>query len=208
MKFLIADDHNIVRKGIRKIVQDAYPDCLIEEVVNGHLLLEKARTREWSLIITDITMPGISGLEALKEIRKLAPKTPVLIMSMHEPEEYGFRAIKSGAAGYLTKESASDELVTAIRIILKGKRYITPVIAELIAESCAHTADAGSHEILTDKEFEIFKLLVNGQKPADIANYLSIRQSSIAYYRGNILHKMHLVSNSDLIRYAVMHKLA
>ena len=208
MKFLIADDHHIVRKGIRKILIEAYPEAWAEEAISGSELLRKASSRDWSLIITDITMPGISGLEALKELKKTAPKIPVLILSMHAPGEYAFRAIKSGAAGYLTKDSAAEELILAVQTILKGKRYITSEVAELIAESCTTTSSIDPLETLTDKEFEIFKLLVSGKKAAAIANNLSIRQSSIAYYRGNILQKMHVQSNSELIRFAIQHNLA
>jgi DNA-binding NarL/FixJ family response regulator len=127
---------------------------------------------------------------------------------MHAPGEYAFRAIKSGAAGYLTKDSAAEELILAVQTILKGKRYITSEVAELIAESCTTTSSIDPLETLTDKEFEIFKLLVSGKKAAAIANNLSIRQSSIAYYRGNILQKMHVQSNSELIRFAIQHNLA
>ena len=208
MKFLIADDHHIVRKGIRKILIEAYPEAWAEEAISGTELLRKASSRDWSLIITDITMPGISGLEALKELKKTAPKIPVLILSMHAPGEYAFRAIKSGAAGYLTKDSAAEELILAVQTILKGKRYITSEVAELIAESCTTTSSIDPLDTLTDKEFEIFKLLVSGKKAAAIANNLSIRQSSIAYYRGNILQKMHVQSNSELIRFAIQHNLA
>ena len=207
MKFLIADDHHIVRKGIRKILIEAYPEAWAEEALTGSELLRKASSRDWSLIITDITMPGISGLEALKELKKTAPKIPVLILSMHAPGEYAFRAIKSGAAGYLTKDSAAEELILAVQTILKGKRYITSEVAELIADSCTTTSQFDPLETLTDKEFEIFKLLVSGKKAAAIANNLSIRQSSIAYYRGNILQKMHVQSNNELIRYAIQHNL-
>jgi len=205
MKILIADDHHIVRKGIRKILIEAYPEAWIEEAVTGTELLRKASSRDWSLIITDITMPGISGLEALKELKKTAPKIPVLILSMHAPGEYAFRAIKSGAAGYLTKDTAAEELIIAVKTILKGKRFITSEVAELIANSC--TSHLDPLETLTDKEFEIFKLLVIGKKAAAIANNLSIRQSSIAYYRSNILQKMQVQTNSELIRYAIQHNL-
>lgn len=208
MKFLIADDHHIVRKGIRKIVIEAFPEAWVEEAVNGSELLLKASSRDWSMIITDITMPGISGLEALKELKKASPKIPVLILSMHTPGEYAFRAIKSGAAGYLTKDAAAEELIIALKTILKGKKYITAEVAELIADSCTSNYRIDPLDTLTDKEFEIFKLLVSGKKAAAIANNLSIRQSSIAYYRGNILQKMHLHTNNELIRYAVQHKLA
>ena len=208
MKFLIADDHHIVRKGIRKILVEAYPEAWAEEAITGSELLRKASSRDWALIITDITMPGISGLEALKELKKTAPKIPVLILSMHAPNEYAFRAIKSGAAGYLTKDSAAEELILAVQTILKGKRYITSEVAELIADSCTTSSQFDPLETLTDKEFEIFKLLVSGKKAAAIANNLSIRQSSIAYYRGNILQKMHVQSNNELIRYAIQHNLA
>jgi len=207
MKFLIADDHHIVRKGIRKILIEAYPEAWAEEALTGSELLRKASSRDWSLIITDITMPGISGLEALKELKKTAPKIPVLILSMHAPGEYAFRAIKSGAAGYLTKDSAAEELILAVQTILKGKRYITSEVAELIADSCTTSSQFDPLETLTDKEFEIFKLLVSGKKAAAIANNLSIRQSSIAYYRGNILQKMHVQSNNELIRYAIQHNI-
>jgi DNA-binding NarL/FixJ family response regulator len=152
-------------------------------------------------------MPGRSGVEIIKELKEHAPKTPVLVLSVHSAEEYAVRSIKAGASGYLTKESAPDELVKAVEYVLRGKRYITPDIAELLADSYNVDMDKAPHEILSDREFEVMKLIAAGETITDMAVILSLSANTISTYRSRILEKMHMKSNTDLIKYAIFHNL-
>jgi two-component system invasion response regulator UvrY len=207
MKILIADDHSVVRKGLILILADAYPHAEIIEVSDAVDLLKKAGKESFTVIISDISMPGRSGVEIIKELKELAPKTPVLILSVHSPEEYAVRSIKAGASGYLTKDSAPDELVKAVETVLRGKRYITADIAELLADSYTDSFDKAPHENLSDREFEVFKLLAGGQSISEMAAMLSLSVNTISTYRARILEKMHMHNNADLIKYAIQHKL-
>jgi DNA-binding NarL/FixJ family response regulator len=152
-------------------------------------------------------MPGRSGVEIIKEVKEFAPKTPILVLSVHAAEEYAVRAIKAGASGYLTKDSAPDELVKAVEYILRGKRYITPEIAELLADSYGDNFEKAPHEILSDREFEVMKLIAAGKSISDMAEMLSLSVNTISTYRARILEKMHMHSNTELIKYAIEHKL-
>lgn len=207
MKILIADDHTVVRKGLTLILNEAYPHAKVDEVSDAVDLLKKILKETYTVIITDITMPGRSGIEIIKEIKEIAPKTPLLVLSIHAIEEYAVRAIKSGASGYLTKDSAADELVKAIEYILKGKRYITPEIAELLANSFGDNFEKLAHENLSDREFEVMKLIASGKTISEIGDMISLSVNTISTYRTRILEKMHMHSNTDLIKYAIEHNL-
>ncbi len=207
MKILIADDHSVVRKGLRLILAEAYPNAVIQEVDDAVDLLKKASKETWTVIISDISMPGRSGVETIKELKELVPKTPVLILSVHAAEEYAVRTIKAGASGYLTKDSAPDELVKAVETVVGGRRYITADIAELLADSYNENLDKDIHQHLSDREFEVFKLLSAGKSISDMANTLSLSVNTISTYRARILEKMHMHNNTELIKYAIEHKL-
>jgi DNA-binding NarL/FixJ family response regulator len=207
MKILIADDHSVVRKGLILILAEAYPHAKIEEVGDAVDLLKKVSKEVWTVIITDITMPGRSGIEIIKEIKDLQPKTPVLVLSVHAAEEYAVRAIKAGAAGYLTKESAPEELVKALESLLRGKRYLTSEIAELLADSYGDNFDKAPHENLSNREFEVMKLLAAGKSISEMAETLSLSVNTISTYRARILEKMHMHTNTDIIKYAIQHNL-
>jgi DNA-binding NarL/FixJ family response regulator len=207
MQILIADDHSVVRKGLRLILAEAYPHAQIDEVPDAVDLLKKVSKQLYTVIISDITMPGRSGVEIIKEVKEFAPKTPILVLSVHAAEEYAVRAIKAGASGYLTKDSAPDELVKAVEYILRGKRYITPEIAELLADSYGDNFEKAPHEILSDREFEVMKLIAAGKSISDMAEMLSLSVNTISTYRARILEKMHMHSNTELIKYAIEHKL-
>lgn len=207
MQILIADDHSVVRKGLRLILAEAYPHAQIDEVPDAVDLLKKVSKQTYTVIISDITMPGRSGVEIIKEVKEFAPKTPILVLSVHAAEEYAVRAIKAGASGYLTKDSAPDELVKAVEYILRGKRYITPEIAELLADSYGDNFEKAPHEILSDREFEVMKLIAAGKSISDMAEMLSLSVNTISTYRARILEKMHMHSNTELIKYAIEHKL-
>lgn len=207
MKVLIADDHDIIRKGLRQILQDAYPDCEITEVADGQELLNSVAEKPFDLIISDITMPAISGLEALKILRKEYPQIPVLILSVHAEELYATRALKSGAHGYLTKSFAEGELLKAVDALLQGKKYITPVVAEQLSNLLNDFDVMPHHSMLSDREFEVFKLIAMGYSITDIANAIDINSSTVRTYRARILEKMRMKTAAEIIRYAIEHKI-
>jgi DNA-binding NarL/FixJ family response regulator len=207
MKILIADDHTVVRKGLKMILADAYPHAQIDEVPDAVDLLKKIAKESWNVIISDISMPGRSGVEVIKQIKETAPKTPILILSVHAPEQYAVRAIKAGASGYLTKESAPDELVKAVERVLSGHKFITPEIAEILANSYGDDSNKKPHEYLSDREFEVLKLIASGKTISDIAGFLSLSVNTVSTYRARILEKTHLNTNSELIKYALEQKL-
>ncbi|MBY0480880.1 MAG: response regulator transcription factor [Chitinophagaceae bacterium] len=207
MKVLIADDHTIVREGLKRILLEAFPFCEIHDVCDGADLLKKALHEKWDIIISDITMPGQSGIEVLKQIKEYAPTIPVLMLSMHAPEQYAVRAIKAGASGYLTKESAPFELVNAVEKILGGRKYITAQVAEVLAESIEQNIDKAPHEILSDREFEVLKLIAQGQSISKIGEILSLSVNTISTYRTRIMEKLNIHNNADLVKYAMKHNL-
>src|ERR1700743_857310 len=161
-RFLIADDHSVVRKGLRQILFEAFPSAVIEEVTNAEDLLKRSIVEQWDVVISDISMPGRSGLEILQQLRLDHPKLPFLILSVHSEDQYAIRVLKAGASGYLNKESAPEELVNAINQLLLGKKYITPSIAEKLAAIIDRDATKQPHEYLSDREFEVFKQLDAG----------------------------------------------
>jgi len=209
MTILIGDDHSVVRRGLRNILNDAFPFAQIEEASDGIELLDKALEQEWSIIISDITMPGKTGIEVLKELKETKPKQPVLILSVHAPEQYAVRTLKAGAAGYLTKESAPDELVKAVQHILSGRKYITSDIAELLVDvNSNEDSNKKLHEILSDREFEVLKLIASGKTVSQIAEILSLSIHTISTYRSRILEKMRMSTNAELTKYAITNQLA
>lgn len=207
MKVLVADDHAIVRKGLKQILLDEYPFGEIEECSNAEELLQKANDGKWDVIISDISMPGRSGLEALHQIRQSHPRLPVLILSMHPEEQYAIRALKAGASGYCSKDLAHEELVNAVKRVLTGKKYITPTLAETLATQLEEESQAEPYERLSDREFDVFRLLAAGKSVSEIAEILSLSTTTISTYRARILTKMNLKTNADLIRYALEKKL-
>jgi DNA-binding NarL/FixJ family response regulator len=207
MKILVADDHAIVRKGLKQILLDEYPFGEIEECSNTEELLSKAIDGRWDVIISDISMPGRSGLDALRQIHEAHPRVPVLILSMHPEEQYAIRALKAGASGYCSKDLAHDELVNAVRRVISGRKYITPTLAETLAAQLEQETQADPHKCLSDREFEVFKLLAGGKSVSEIAESLRLSATTISTYRSRILTKMNLKTNSDLTRYALENKL-
>jgi DNA-binding NarL/FixJ family response regulator len=207
MKVLVADDHAIVRKGLKQILLDEYPFGEIEECSNAEELIQKANEGVWDVIISDISMPGRSGLEALQQIRLSYPRLPVLILSMHPEEQYAIRALKAGASGYCSKDLAHEELVNAVRRVLTGKKYITPSLAEALATQLDDESKPEPYKRLSDREFDVFKLLAAGKTVSEIADTLSLSTTTISTYRSRILVKMNFKTNADLIRYALEKKL-
>lgn len=206
-RFLIADDHTVVRKGLKLILLEAFPSALVEEVKDAESLLKMVFAKSWEVIISDISMPGRSGLEVLQQIKQHYPKLPVLILSVHSEDQYALRVLKAGASGYLNKDSAPEQLVAAVNRVMLGKKYITPTIAEKLANSLDQDPDKLSHEYLSDREFEVLKLIAGGQAVSDIASRLSLSVTTISTYRSRIMSKMGLKTNAELILYAIENKL-
>lgn len=206
-RILIADDHTVVRRGLKQILLEAFPSAAIEEVADAEDLLKKVMLEEWDVVISDISMPGRSGLDVLQQIRQNHPKLPVLILSIHPEDQYAIRVLRAGASGYLNKDSAPEELVKAVNWILLGKKYITSSIAEKLATSLDQDTDKSPHEYLSDREFEVLKLLSAGKAVSDIAEQLSLSVTTVSTYRARIMAKMNLKTNADLTLYSIEHKL-
>ena len=200
---ILVDDHAIVREGIRRIIDDTVGINISAEASTGQEALDLIWKKKYDLVILDISMPGKNGLQTLKEIKKYDAKLPVLMLSMHAEEQYAMRAIKAGASGYLTKESASHELVLAIRKIYDGRKYISQRVAELLVTDIYHDEDKRLHEYLSDREFEILKLIIRGNPAKKIATNLSISDKTVSTYRSRILKKMNMKSTADLIHYSI-----
>src|SRR5580658_5354143 len=208
MRILIADDHAIVRKGIKQLLMEEYPLATIEEVGDGETLIAKTNTQEWDVVICDLDMPGRSGLDAVQQIRVTHPKLPVLIMSIHPEEQYARRLLKAGAAGYLSKDAATEDLAKAVRQVLLGRKYISPAVAQIIADDIAQDgSDKASHDSLSNREFEIFKLIASGKAVSEIADKLTLSSATISTHRARILAKMNMRTNAELTRYALENKL-
>ena len=207
IKILIADDHLIVREGIKRIIDDSADMNVVAEASNGMEALELVWNNKYDLILLDISMPGQNGLQTLKEIKKHDKDLPVLMLSMHAEQQYAMRAIKAGASGYMTKDTASSQLVKAIRKINDGRKYISPEVADLLATDLYHEYDREPHEYLSDREFEVLKMIAKGDSIKIIAENLSISPKTVSTYRSRILEKLDLETNSDIIHYAIDYKL-
>ncbi len=202
-RILIADDHTVVRKGLRQILAEEFTNAVINEVANADELIKKVIKEKWDIVISDLTMPGKSGLEALQEIKQIDPHLPVLILSIHPEEQYAIRVLRAGASGYLSKDTAPDELVTAVHRVLQGKKYITLSIAEKIANSFLIDKEKMLHETLSDRELNVFKMIASGKSVSEIADKLSLSVTTVSTYRSRILTKMNLKTNASLTLYAV-----
>ena len=207
IRILIADDHTVVRKGLRQILAEEFTDAVIEEVADANELIKKVIKGSWDIIISDLTMPGKSGLEALQQIKQILPSLPVLILSIHPEEQYAIRVLKAGASGYLSKDTAPDELVNAVHRILQGKKYITITIAEKIADSFNQDEEKQLHEILSDRELNVFKMIASGKAVSEVAEALSLSVTTVSTYRARIMGKMNMKTNANLTLYAIEHGL-
>jgi DNA-binding NarL/FixJ family response regulator len=205
-RILIADDHALVRKGLALALADEIGKLVLGEAGNGPEALDLLRRQKWDLVVLDLNMEGMGGLEVLQEIRRAWPKLPVLILSMYPEEEFAVRAIRLGAAGYLNKRSASEELVAAVKKVLAGGRYVTPAVAERLAEDIQQPARL-PHENLSPRELEVMRRIARGQSLKEIAADLGLSVKTIGTYHIRLLKKMGLDSDVDLARYAIRHKL-
>lgn len=204
---LITDDHAIVRKGLKETLQEELGQVAFGEAASGAEALQQVRTRKWDLVLLDIGLEDRSGLEVLKEIRELCPKLPVLILSMYPESQFAVSALKYGAAGYINKQSAPDELTSAVRKVLAGGRYISPAVAEWLATALQKTEVEFPHQALSARELEIMRLLAAGKSLKEIATALSISVKMVGTYHGRLLEKMGMRSDAEITRYALLHKL-
>lgn len=207
IEVLVADDHAIIRDGLKKILADTDDMVVAGEATNGVETLEQVRARDWSVVVLDLSMPGRNGLELIRLIRAERPRLPILVFSMHSEEQFAVRAIRSGASGYLTKESDSDLLLPAIRKVAEGGVYFSPKVVALLAADVSKPATSLPHSRLTDREFDIFMRIVKGVSPADIAADLSLSVKTVSSHKSHIIEKMGLSSQVELVRYAIEHGL-
>lgn len=207
IRILIADDHAVVRQGLKQIITDEADMQVVGEAENSAQVLQFVAADKINVVILDITMPGKSGLDLLPEIKSLRPMIQVLILSMHAEEQFAVRALKSGASGYITKQSAPTELVRAIRKVQSGGKYISQSIAEQLAFFVSDDSNKPLHERLSDREFQVMRMIAEGQRLCEIADELVISEKTVGTYRGRILEKMNMTRNAELIRYVVQNKL-
>lgn len=203
IRILIADDHAIVRKGLKQIILEEFRLAEIGEVGDVECLIEQITKTSWDVIICDINMPGRSGMEAIYQIRQIKPRIPVLMLSMHSEDQYALRVLKAGAAGFLNKDSVHVELIQAIHKVMAGKKYITPRVAEKLAGSLHDNGGTELYEKLSDREFDVFKLLASGKSISEIASQLSLGSTTVSTYRSRILEKLSFHNNAELTRYAL-----
>jgi len=207
LKILVADDHAIVRRGVMQILRDEFPAATIADVSNAEDLLHLTITKDWDIVITDLSMPGRSGLDALKQIRLSKPDLPVLVLSMHPEEQYAIRVIKAGAFGYLNKDAAPDELVTAVRRILTGNKYISSYIAGAMTANLSLSNEQPPHQLLSDRELEVMKLIAGGMPVSGIAEMLFLSVTTVSTYRARVLTKLQLKNNAAITFYVLENKL-
>lgn len=207
IRVLLADDHPIVRAGLREILADTGDITVTGEASNGQEVLARVRGQDFDVAVLDMSMPGRSGIELIKQMKSEKPKLRVLILSMHSEQQYAVRAVKAGASGYLTKDSAADELVAAIRRIAAGGAYISPETAERLAMDAAPRTDAAPHTLLSDREFQVFQLIAAGKSVTEIAQQLSLSVKTVSTHKTRIMQKMQLANQAGLIRYAFENKL-
>lgn len=204
-RIIVADDHSFIRKGLIQILNDEYPAAVITEAVDGESLIKEVSLHDFDLVISDIDMPGRSGLEALEQIKLIKPYLPVLFLSIYTEELYAVRVLKAGASGYMNKNAAPEELINAIQKISLGRKYIPNEIAERLLVHLE--TDKKPHELLATREFEVFKLLALGKTITQIADSLSIAQTTVSTHRSRVMEKMGLSTNSELTRYAISNQI-
>ncbi|MFN8010894.1 MAG: response regulator transcription factor [Holophagaceae bacterium] len=203
LKILLADDHSILRSGLRKILEGEFPDAQVLEAGTAEEALERVRAEALDLVVLDVSLPGRSGLDILPDLRAAQPRLPVLVLSMYGEQQFAVRALKAGAAAYLTKEHAADELIRAIRTVLSGRRYIGASLAEELAAHVALDRERPPHELLSAREFEVFRLIASAKGLTEIAEDLGLSVKTVSTYRTRILEKMQMGTNAELMQYAI-----
>jgi len=207
IRVLLADDHAMVRAGLKEILADTGDITVAGEATNGQEVMERVRGQEYDVAVLDMSMPGRSGIELIKQVKDEKPKLRILILTMHSEQQYAVRALKAGASGFLTKEAAADQLVAAIRKIAGGGAYVSPETAERLVLDAAPRAEAAPHTLLSDREFQVLQMIAGGRTVGEIAKKLSLSVKTVSTHKTRILHKMGLANQAELIRYALEHKL-
>jgi DNA-binding NarL/FixJ family response regulator len=207
IKVFIADDHIVVREGLKQIIAETPDMVVVDEASSGPEVLDKVKKNECDVLVLDITMPGKGGLDIIKELKGQNTHFPVLILSMHPEKQFAVRALKAGASGYLTKESATEELIAAIRRISQGRKYVTPSLAEKLAFHLEVDTVKPSHEILSDREYQVMRKIASGKSINEIAEELFLSPRTVSTYRARIMEKMNVRNNVELTRYAMRHGL-
>jgi DNA-binding NarL/FixJ family response regulator len=207
LRILLADDHAVVRQGVKQILSEAFAQATFGEAPNVHELLDLISSERWDIVVLDLAMPGGNGLEALKQIKNGYPELPVLILSMFPEDQYAVRTIRAGAAGYLNKESAPEELVLAIRKILHGGEYISAAVADELVLYARDENDQPLHKHLSDREYQVLCLIASGKEVKEISTELSLSAKTISTYRARLMEKMNMKTNAELIHYAIQNGL-
>jgi two-component system, NarL family, invasion response regulator UvrY len=203
IRVVVADDHAIVRQGLKQILSAQGDIEICGEASNHGEVIASLRNAQCDVLVLDVAMPGRSGIETLKQVKQEWPKLPVLMLSMYPEDQYAFRALKAGASGYLTKMAAAEQLVEAIRVVARGRRYMTPELAMSLAESFDRDTETPPHDLLSDREFQTLKLIAAGRTPAQIGEALALSPKTVSVYRARVLQKLRLATNADLTRYAL-----
>jgi len=207
MRVLISDDHAVFRRGLRETLAEAFPRVAFGEATTAQETLDQVRRQDWDVVVLDISMPGKSGLDILDDLKRLRPKLPILLLSMHPEQQFARRALKAGAAGYLTKDGVPEELKQAIKKITAGGRYVSATLAEKLALDLREGADLPLHELLSDREFQVLRMIASGKTVKEISMDLSLSVKTVSTYRARIMEKTGMKTNADLIRYALQSQL-
>ena len=207
IRILIADDHPILRRGLREILVRELEGATCGEAGNAYHVLSEVQSQDWDLVILDVTMPGRSGLDVLRELRSLRPRLPVLVLSVHPEDQLGTRVLKAGASGYMNKESAPEELIKAVRKVLEGSVYVSVAMAERLALDLRENVGRPLHETLSEREFEVLRMLASGKTVTEIAEELHLSVPTVSTHRAHILAKMNMTTTAALISYAVHNRL-
>ena len=208
IRVVIADDHQILREGLRQLLEAAGDIEVVGEAGDGHGVLEQIRTADFDVLLLDLSMPGKSGMELIKQVKTERPRLRILVLSMHEEHQYAVRAIRAGASGYLTKESAASSLVAAIRKVARGGAFISAEVAEHLAQDAMPNSEGPPHETLSDREYEVFRMLVAGTSVSEIAERLNLSAKTVSTHKARLMEKLQVASNAELIHYAFRHRLA
>ncbi len=207
LRFLIADDHGIVRHGLRELIMDAFHPDMVVEADRGRRVLDEVRAQAWDLVVLDIGLPDMDGLEVLKDLKRIRPDQKVLMLSLQPEEQYAVRALKAQASGYVSKTRAAEDLVAAIQTILDGRTYVSTTLAEHLARNVGRRLDDAQEAALSDRELQVLSLLGRGRSVSQIGDQLSLSVKTVSTYRANLLRKLGLTTTGELIRYAIEHRL-
>jgi DNA-binding NarL/FixJ family response regulator len=207
IRVVVADDHAIVRDGLKQLLSAAGDMQVVGEASDGHEVVKAVRELDFDLLLLDMSMPGKSGIELIRQVKSEKPKLRILVLTMHEEHQYAIRAIRAGASGYLTKDSASRQLIEALRKVASGGAFISSEVAEQLALGAMPDATHAPHEALSDREFQIFRLIAEGKSVTDIGALLNLSVKTVSTHKANILHKMNMGGTAELIRYAITHRL-